>query len=93
MSREPILPKHTCPLIDQIQKAIDKAYDIANRVEGSDEVDELNRAVSYIQQELYRLSEDLEPIRDANLALRNAAEYWQNEAENLRDEVSVLVNN
>lgn len=93
MSREPILPKHTCPLIDQIQKATDKAYDIANRVEGSDEVDELNRAVSYIQQELYRLSEDLEPIRDANLALRNAAEYWQNEAENLRDEVSVLVNN
>lgn len=42
-------------------------------------------AMKEIRWELSGEADKLEPIRDANLALRNAAEYWQEEAEKLAE--------
>jgi hypothetical protein len=79
----PKIPGHTCPLIDNVQQAIERAFAIAYRAEDSPDIETFIVAMREIQWELRGLADKLEPIRDANLALRNAAEYWQEEAEKL----------
>jgi len=81
----PKLPGHTCPLIDKIQQAIDRAFTLADRIIGSDDLAELQAAIKDIRWELNGESDKLEQIRDANLTLRNAAEYWKEEAEKLAE--------
>lgn len=78
----PKIPGHTCPLIDKIQGAIDRAFKIADDAE-SEDAQELRTLLRDIRHELLGESDKLEALRDANLALRNAAEYWQEEAEKL----------
>lgn len=80
----PKIPGHTCPLIDKIQGAIDRAFRIADDAD-SDDFQELKTLLRDIRNELRGESDKLEAIRDANLALRNAAEYWQEEAEKLAE--------
>ena len=81
----PKIPGHTCPLIDKVQQAIERAFKIADRAEDSTDLETLITAIKDIRWELSGEAEKLEPIRDANLALRNAAEYWQEEAEKLAE--------
>jgi hypothetical protein len=76
----PKIPGHTCPLIDKIQGAIDRAFRIADNADSND-TQELRTLLRDIRHELLGESDRLEIIREANLALRNAAEYWQEEAE------------
>ena len=80
----PKIPYHTCPLIDKIQGAIDRAFRIADDAD-SEDAQELRTLLRDIRHELLGESGKLEAIRDANLALRNAAEYWQEEAEKLAE--------
>ena len=80
----PKIPGHTCPLIDKIQGAIDRAFRIADDAD-SEDAEELRTFLRDIRDELLGESDKLEAIRDANLALRNAAEYWQQEAEKLAE--------
>ena len=80
----PRIPGHTCPLIDKLKGAIDRAFSIADAADSAD-AQELRALVRDIRHELLGESDKLESIRDANLALRNAAEYWQKEAEKLAE--------
>lgn len=81
----PKIPGHTCPLIDKVQQVIERAFKIADRAEDSTDLETLISAMKEIRWELNGEADKLEPIRDANLALRNAAEYWQEEAEKLAE--------
>lgn len=81
----PKIPGHTCPKIDRLKKTIEMVFKIADRAEDSDDLDELKAAMHEIRFHLNGEADKLEPIRDANLALRNAAEYWQEEAEKLAE--------
>ena len=86
----PRIPGHTCPLIDKVQEAIERAFKIADRAEGGSDLAELQTALKEIRWELSGEADKLEPIRDANLALRNAAEYWQSEAEKAQEELASM---
>lgn len=77
----PRIPGHTCPTIDKLKRRIESAYKSASRVSDSASEDELRAILSDIAHELNGEADVLEDIRAANLALRNCAEYWQNEAE------------
>lgn len=81
----PKIPGHTCPLIDKVQQAIERAFKIADRAEDSTDLETLISAMKEIRWELNGEADKLETIRDANLALRDAAEYWQEEAEKLAE--------
>ena len=81
----PKIPGHTCLLIDTVQQAIERAFKIADRAEDSTDLETLIDAMKEIRWQLNGEADKLEPIRDANLALRNAAEYWQEEAEKLAE--------
>lgn len=83
----PRIPGHTCPKIDKVIQTMDNAFAIADKVEGSDNLEDLQHAISQIRYCLVGESDNLEPIRAANLALRNAAEYWEKEAERLSAEL------
>ena len=78
----PKIPGHTCPLIDRIQAAIEQALKIADTFD-AESVDEYKEALRDIRHELNGESDALEAVRSANLALRTAAEYWQEKAEEL----------
>lgn len=80
----PKIPGHTCPLIDKIQGAIDRAFRLADNAD-SDDAQELRTLIRDIRHELLGESDKLEVVRAANLALRNAAEYWKEEAEKLAE--------
>jgi hypothetical protein len=80
----PRMPGHTCPMIDKLKRRIESAYKSAARVSDAAGEDELRAILSDIAHELDGEADVLEDIRDANLALRNCAEYWQNEAEALQ---------
>jgi len=81
----PKIPGHTCPTIDKVIQVIDKAFNIADEYKSSDDVESLKTALRDIRHELYGESDFLEKIRAANLALRNAVEYWEAEAEKLAE--------
>lgn len=81
----PKIPGHTCPLIDKVQQAIERAFRISDSATDSTDLETLITAMKEIRWELNGEADKLEPIRDANLALRNAAEYWQEEAEKLAE--------
>lgn len=89
MSTPPI-PKHTCPLIDEVIDIIDRAFETADKAEDSDNLEDCLAALHDIRHILVDESRKLEPIRDANLALRTAAEYWQEKAEELTETVEKL---
>ena len=72
----PKIPGHTCPKIDKLKGAIDRSYKIADQCD-SDDVETLKAALKDIRYELHGESDALEVLRDANLALRTAAEYWE----------------
>ena len=82
---KPEIPDHTCPLIDKVQQSIERAFKIADRAEDSTDLETLIAAMEEIRRELNGEAGNLEPIRAANLALRNAAEYWEKEAEKLAE--------
>jgi CO dehydrogenase/acetyl-CoA synthase beta subunit len=84
---KPLIPGYTCPLIDRVKGAIDQAYRIADNSD-SDDVAELKMFLREIRHELLGESDKLEAIRDANLALRNAAEYWKEEANLLASQLN-----
>jgi len=81
----PRMPNHTCPLIDEVIDIINEAFNIADKAEDSDEPEDWKQALHDIRHRLSGEAEKLEPIRAANLALRKAAEYWQEEAEKLAE--------
>ena len=78
----PRIPKHTCPMIDKLKARIQYAHKLASQSDESD-VESLKSIISDIAHELDGEADALEDIRDANLQLRNCAEYWQAEAESL----------
>jgi hypothetical protein len=85
--REPKIPAHTCSMIDNLKNAIESAHELAddhkeNTLEGA--LDLLRN----IARELRGEADKLETLRDANLALRNAAEYWAEKASELKDEMA-----
>ena len=80
----PKIPGYTCPMIDKLQGAIDRAFRMADDA-NSEDAEVLRTLLRDIRHELLGESDKLEVIRDANLALRNAAEYWQEEAEKLAE--------
>lgn len=77
----PRMPGHTCPMIDKLKRRIEAAYKAASK--GADTEDELRTVLAEVAHELHGEADALEDIRDANLGLRNCAEYWQAEAERL----------
>jgi len=77
----PRMPGHTCPMIDKLKRRIEAAYKSASSVNDAASEDELRAILGDIAHELNGEADVLEDIRDANLALRNCAEYWQHEAE------------
>jgi hypothetical protein len=85
MSRPPSLPKHTCPLIDKLKTRLLNAYRIADDHANEDAAGALRE----IAHELLGEWDRLEELRSANLALRDCAEYWQAEAEQLEQHLSV----
>lgn len=60
-TREPSLPGNTCPAIDGVQDAINKAIDAANEV------------AHYLNGQV----RELEELRSANDSLRKYGEYWK----------------
>lgn len=79
----PKMPGHTCPMIDRLKARIEEAYKMADDSSQEDDEDELRLYLRDIAHELRGEADALEDIRDANLSLRNCAEYWQAEAERL----------
>lgn len=79
----PRIPGHTCPLIDDVKDIIEMVFKIADRAEDGDDFSEMRGAMHEIRFHLSGTADKLEPIRAANLALRTAAEYWQEECEEL----------
>ena len=77
----PRMPRHTCPLIDKLKKRIENAFDFAYSAETSHDKADLLELLINIRNELRNEAEELEKLRDANLALRNCAEYWEAKAE------------
>lgn len=80
-------PENTCPDIDKIIKAINKAYDIANQAERECHRvgDECGPADIFddIQYELSGLEDELEKLRKANENLRTWGQHWKNLAKEL----------
>lgn len=65
--REPSLPNNTCPAIDDVQEAINKAIDAANEA----------------AHHLHGQVRELEELRSANSDLRRYGEYWHEQYEEL----------
>jgi hypothetical protein len=79
----PRMPKHTCPMIDRLKGCIERAHARAADVPDEATAEELHSLLSDIAHELKGEAGALEDLRDANLGLRNCAEYWQEEAARL----------
>lgn len=77
----PKMPGHTCPMIDKLKRRIVDAYKMADDPPKHASEDELRLLLRDIAHELRGEEEVLEDLRDANLALRTCAKYWQAEAE------------
>lgn len=72
--REPDIPGHTCPAIDRV---IDGAGEHARAVQGA--FTAIEEAQAWLNDLAGRWS-DMEELRKANAALREAAEYWRERA-------------
>lgn len=78
------MPPQTCPMIDKLKRAIERTEELLNsEAGGSDDPGELRQLIIEAANEIRGEADALEDIRDANKALRNCAEYWQDEAERL----------
>lgn len=77
------MPGHTCPMIDKLKTRIETAHSLAEQGCGTDRLDVLLNIIREVEYELRGEVGALEDIRDANLGLRNCAEYWREEAERL----------
>lgn len=82
----PRMPGHTCPMIDKLKLRIENAYKMAESIDESADQEALRSLLSDIAHELNGEADVLEDIREANLGLRNCAEYWMSEAERLESE-------
>lgn len=82
-------PKETCPDINKIIKAINEAYNRANKAEdscrkyGND--CEHEDIFSDIQYELSGIGDDLEKLRNDNEGLRSWGQCWKDLAKQLLD--------
>jgi hypothetical protein len=79
----PKMPRHTCPTIDKLKARIEAAYKMADEVKPEDNEEVLRILLRDVARELCGEAGVLEDLRDANLGLRNCAEYWMAEAERL----------
>lgn len=79
----PKMPRHTCPTIDKLKARIEAAFTMADDPPKHATEEELRLLLRDIAHELNGEAGVLEDLRDANLGLRNCAEYWQAEAERL----------
>lgn len=77
----PRMPGHTCPLIDKLKKRIENAFDFADKARSNLDKDDLLKLLDDIRHELHSEADEFEKLREANLALRNCAEYWEAKAE------------
>lgn len=84
----PKIPDHTCPLIDTVISVINRSFKVADEAYGNEDLIYLQEAIREIRYILRGECDTLETIRAANLALRNAAEYWQGESERLDAELN-----
>lgn len=75
------LPPNTCPMIDRVKKALEEAYSLAYSECDDEDVEDLQSTLRRIEHILQGEADILEDIRDANSALRQAAEYYRDEAE------------
>src|SRR3990167_1057893 len=85
--REPV--PHTCPEIDKIILAIDKAQKLCENLKGEDEEGLLSRLCD-IEWELGGLDDMLEDLREANDALRTWGITEAKEVDDLRQELSTV---
>lgn len=82
----PKMPGHTCRAIDKLKDRIEAAHKMADDPPETGGEDALRDHLRCIAHELKGEADSLEDLRDANLALRTCAEYWQAEAERRQDE-------
>jgi hypothetical protein len=78
--KAPRMPGHTCPAINKLKKRIEAAYKIAKDSATEEDAEDLKSNLRAIAHELMGESDALEELRDANIQLRNCAEYWEEEA-------------
>lgn len=80
----PRMPPHTCRTIDKLKSRLEEAYSLAQQGCETDRLDILLNIIREIEYSLRGEIGALEDLRDANLALRTCAEYWQEQAEELQ---------
>jgi len=74
-------------MIDTLKRRIKEAHRLADASEKNSD-DELRSVLGDIAHELHGEVDALEDIRSANLALRNAAEYWEEKAKQLESDTA-----
>lgn len=77
-------PEPTCPAVDSV---LDALKDAESRLKGWDrmEFEELKEAADYAEWYIDRAKDELENVRQSNMALRNWGEEWKQEAKSLGD--------
>jgi hypothetical protein len=77
-------PAPTCPMVDAV---LDALKDAESTIKGWDrmEFEDLKSAVDYAEWYIDRAKDELENVRQSNMALRNWGEEWKREAKSLGD--------
>lgn len=77
-------PEPTCPAVDAV---LDALKDAESRLKGWGlmELDDLKEAADYAEWYIDRAKDELENVRQSNMALRNWGEEWKQEAKSLGD--------
>lgn len=77
-------PEPTCPVIDAV---LNELKDAKSRIKGwgSMEFEDLKGAVDYVEWYIDRAKDELENVRQSNMALRNWGEEWKRKAKSLGD--------
>ena len=75
-------PAPTCPMVDAV---LDALKDAESTIKGWDrmEFEDLKSAVDYAEWYIDRAKDELENVRQSNMALRNWGEEWKREAKSL----------
>lgn len=84
----PRMPGHTCPEIDLAIGQISSVTRDAARAARHCEHDDTASALEDIERDLSRI--ELEPLRTANAQLRENAEWWRTQAEELCAQIERL---
>jgi len=82
----PKLPKHTCPMIDKLKGAIERAFSLSDG-EYPDDEESLKSLLRDIRYELSGGADALEDIRSANAQLRECAEGYMHRCDELESQV------